>query len=88
MEASDVLPDDLVFMGQPGFLDEKRVLAAVGEDPGEEECRHVLLGSDDLGPRAEVTYPPGTAVTPRVLPLDDGTWLTFDDDTVHRWRTG
>ncbi|MFD9035810.1 hypothetical protein ACFVZW_32400 [Streptomyces sp. NPDC059567] len=88
VEASDVLPDGLVFMGQPGFLDEGRVLAAVGEDPWEEECRHVLLGADDLGLRAEVTYPPDTAVTTRALPLGDGTWLTFDDDTVHRWRTG
>jgi hypothetical protein len=86
--AADVLPDDLVFMGQPGFLDEERVLAAVGEDPWEEECRHVLLGSDDLRGRVEVTYPPGTEVTTRALPLGDGTWLTFDNDTVRRWRIG
>lgn len=73
-------------MGQPGFLDGARVLAAVGEDPWEEECRHVLLGADDLSPRAEVTYPPGAEVSTRALPLGDGTWLTFDGDTVHRWR--
>ncbi|WP_405869952.1 hypothetical protein OHB11_00850 [Streptomyces zaomyceticus] len=83
-----VLPDELVFMGQPGFLDEERVLVAVGEDPWEEECRHALLGADDLRLRAEVTYPPGIEVTDRTLPLGDGTWLTFDGDTVRRWRTG
>ncbi|MFD9245771.1 hypothetical protein ACFV0D_28355 [Streptomyces sp. NPDC059556] len=87
-KAAVVLPDGLVFMGQPGFLDEGRVLAAVGEDPWEEECRHALLGADDLRLRAEVTYPPGTGVKTRTLPLGDGTWLTFDDDTVRRWRTG
>ncbi|MFB7833733.1 hypothetical protein [Streptomyces sp. NPDC056056] len=87
-KAAVVLPDELVFMGQPGFLDEERILAPVGEDPWEEECRHVLLGADDLRLRAEVTYPPGTGVTARTLPLGDGTWLTFDDDTVRRWRTG
>ncbi|MFB7369952.1 hypothetical protein ACFC0D_08940 [Streptomyces sp. NPDC056222] len=87
VEAADALPEDLVFMGQPGFLDEGRILAAVGEDPWEEECRHVLLGADDLRPRAEVMYPPGTEVTTRTLPLGDGTWLTFDDDTAHRWHT-
>ncbi|MFD7569854.1 hypothetical protein ACFV6U_04870 [Streptomyces sp. NPDC059810] len=87
-KAAVVLPDEHVFMGQPGFLDEGRVLAAVGEDPWEEGCRHVLLGASDLHLRAEVTYPPGTGVTARTLPLGDGTWLTFDDDTVRRRRTG
>ncbi|MEU7390467.1 hypothetical protein [Streptomyces tanashiensis] len=86
--ADDVLPDDLVFMGRPGFLDATRVLAAVGEDPWEEECRHVLLDAVDLRPRAEVTYPTGGEPVSRVLPLGDGTWLTFDGDTVNRWRTG
>ncbi|MFF9850833.1 hypothetical protein [Streptomyces litmocidini] len=41
-----------------------------------------------LRPRAEVTYPPGVGVASRVLPLGDGTWLTFDGDTVRRRRTG
>ncbi|MFF5922527.1 hypothetical protein ACFY8C_29955 [Streptomyces flavochromogenes] len=87
-EAAEVLSDGLVFMGQPGFLDEERVLAAVGEDPWEEECRHLLLGAADLRPRAEVTYPPGIEVTARAVALGDGTWLTFDGDTVRRWRIG
>ncbi|MEU1231513.1 hypothetical protein [Streptomyces sp. NPDC005828] len=87
-EAGDVLPGDLVFMGRPGFLDETRVLAAVGEDPWEDECRHVLLDAVELRPLAEITYPPGIEPEPRVLPLGDGTWLTFDGDTVRRWRTG
>ncbi|MEU0402990.1 hypothetical protein ABZ318_22660 [Streptomyces sp. NPDC006197] len=88
MKADDVLPDGLVFTGRPGFLDEARVLAPVGEGPWEEECRHFLLDAVDLRPRAEVAYPPGVEVASRVLPLGDGTWLTFDGDTVRRWRTG
>ncbi|WP_225800798.1 hypothetical protein [Streptomyces sp. NK15101] len=87
VEADDVLPDGLVFMGRPGFLDEARVLAPVGEDPWEEGCRHFLLDAVDLRPRAEVTYPPGVDVVSRVLPLGDGTWLTFDGDAVRRRRT-
>ncbi|MFE7516453.1 hypothetical protein ACFU8I_35270 [Streptomyces sp. NPDC057540] len=86
--ADDVLPDGLVFLGRPGFLDATRVLAAVGEDPWEEECRHVLLDATDLRPRAGITYPRGGEPVSRVLPLGDGTWLTFDGDTVRRWRTG
>ncbi|MFD8205184.1 hypothetical protein ACFV2S_02045 [Streptomyces sp. NPDC059695] len=70
------------------FLDATRVLAAVGEDPWEEECRHVLLDATDLRPRAGITYPRGGEPVSRVLPLGDGTWLTFDGDTVRRWRTG
>ncbi|KQX51007.1 MULTISPECIES: hypothetical protein [unclassified Streptomyces] len=86
-KAAEVLADDLVFMGRPGFLDGERVLTAAGEDPWEEECRHLLLDATDLRPRAEITYPPGAAVTSRTLPLGDGTWLTFAEDTIQRWRT-
>ncbi|MEV5441894.1 hypothetical protein AB0N23_05000 [Streptomyces sp. NPDC052644] len=84
VDASDVLPDGLLFMGQAGFLDHARVLAAAGEEPWSDVSRHFLLSATDLSVLAEVHYP--TTVSTMPVPLGDGTWLTTDGDTVHRWR--
>lgn len=84
VDASDVLPDGLVFMGRPGFLDDDRVLAAVGEETWSDESRHFILSATDLHPVAEVRYP--TTIPGLPVALGDGTWLTADGDTVHRWR--
>jgi hypothetical protein len=84
VDASDVLPDGLAFTGRAGFLDHDRVLAAAGEEPWSEKSRHFILSAKDLHPVAEIRYP--TPVDGLPLPIGDGTWLTTDGDTVHRWR--
>ncbi|MFJ8649356.1 hypothetical protein ACIRNI_24940 [Streptomyces sp. NPDC093546] len=84
VETSDVLPDALVFMGRPGYVDGDRILAAAGEDPWGEEARHFILDAETLTVRGEVHYPDAVDCLP--VPLGDGTWLTLHGDTVRRWR--
>ncbi|MFI1824830.1 hypothetical protein ACH41E_00010 [Streptomyces sp. NPDC020412] len=84
--AARVLPDELVFVGRPGFLDGTRILAAAGEDLWAEEARHFVLDAASLEPIAELDY--AGAGDPAPLPLGDGTWLTVEGDSVRRWSTG
>ncbi|MER6994867.1 hypothetical protein [Streptomyces sp. NPDC000410] len=86
VDAADVLPEDLRFVGySPGFLDTDRVLAAIAEDQDSEDNRHLILNGRTLQPVAELDYPGASSFDP--LALGDGTWLTMDGDTVQRWRT-
>ncbi|MET9953979.1 hypothetical protein ABZ135_20835 [Streptomyces sp. NPDC006339] len=72
-----------------GFLDGATVLATSGieyeEDP--EEYGTWLLDARTLEIRGRVRYPEGRTDS-QVLPLGDGTWLTYDRaaGTVHRWE--
>ncbi|MFI6285509.1 hypothetical protein ACIBCM_12240 [Streptomyces sp. NPDC051018] len=81
--AAEVLPDDLVFAGLPGFLEGVHILTAAGEDAWAEETRHFVLDATTLRPVTELDYA-GTG-GPSPLPLGDGTWLTTEGDTVRRW---
>ncbi|MEU0405853.1 hypothetical protein ABZ318_37770 [Streptomyces sp. NPDC006197] len=84
IEASEILPEDWVFVGYtPGFVDDKRILVVAAEEQWAEEGIHLLLDAHTLRPLAELDYPqtPGVAA----VPLGDGTWLTHDGGTVRRW---
>lgn len=85
VEAEEVLPDDLRFVGyRTGFLDTDRVLVAVAEEEESEENCHLTLDGYTLQPLAELDYP-GTACFDPIA-LGDGTWLTVEGDVVRRWR--
>ncbi|MFJ8646422.1 hypothetical protein ACIRNI_09885 [Streptomyces sp. NPDC093546] len=87
VDAEDVLPEDLIFVGyRPGFLDKDRVLVAVAEEQDSDENRHLVLDGHTLQPAAELDYPGTECFDP--LALGDGTWLTVEDGTVRRWRSG
>ncbi|MFG2622913.1 hypothetical protein ACGFXC_35410 [Streptomyces sp. NPDC048507] len=62
-----------------GFVDADTVIAPTAED-------HWLLDARTLEVRGRVAYPGGPA-TGHVLPLGDGTWLTYDGTsrTLGRW---
>ncbi|MFI0732969.1 hypothetical protein ACH4S9_28780 [Streptomyces sp. NPDC021225] len=86
VEAKDVLPDGLRFVGfRPGFLDRDRVLVAVAEEQWSPEAWHLICDGHTLVPLAEVGYPGTGCLDP--LALGDGTWLTAHGDTVRRWRS-
>ncbi|MFF9066502.1 hypothetical protein ACF09E_14225 [Streptomyces sp. NPDC014891] len=86
IEAGEVLPEDWVFVGYtPGFLDDKRILVVAAEEQWAEEGTHLLLDGRTLRPLAELDYPQTPGVT--AVPLGDGTWLTYDEETVQRWTT-
>lgn len=86
VEAKDVLPDGLRFVGyRPGFLDRDRVLVAVAEEQWSPEARHLICDGHTLLPLAEFDYPGTGCLDP--LALGDGTWLTAHGDTVRRWRS-
>ncbi|MCK1821903.1 PQQ-like beta-propeller repeat protein [Streptomyces sp. XM83C] len=83
-DAGDVLPQGLRFLGRhPGFLDDRRLLVAVGRDPDRPSDHHLLLDATTLRPAGELRYP-GTEC-PDPLPLGDGTWLTLHGDVARRW---
>ncbi|WP_405603669.1 PQQ-like beta-propeller repeat protein [Streptomyces sp. NBC_01410] len=65
VDAEDVLPEDLRFVGyRPGFLDADRVLAAIAEDQDAVANRHLILDGRTLQPVAELDYPARAASTP------------------------
>ncbi|MCX4986821.1 hypothetical protein [Streptomyces sp. NBC_00572] len=86
VEAGAVLPPDRMFIGYtPGFVDDRRILVVTAEEQWAEEGIHLLLDARTLRPLAELDYPRPPGVT--AVPLGDGTWLTYDEDTVRRWTT-
>ncbi|MGW6739326.1 hypothetical protein ACWGDX_01055 [Streptomyces sp. NPDC055025] len=86
IEASDVLPDERVFVGYtPGFVDDERILVVTAEEQWAEEGTHLLLDARTLRPLAELDYPQTPGVT--AVPLGDGTWLIRNEETVQRWTT-
>ncbi|MFC9133309.1 hypothetical protein ACFT4A_41600 [Streptomyces sp. NPDC057099] len=70
--------------GDSGFVDDSRVIAAVGEEWWTEETEHFLF--DVAGPtvRHRVRYPFPVGRDPKAL--GDGTWITVNGAEVHRWR--
>lgn len=85
--AEAVLPDSLVF-DLPGLLDPARVITAGVEYLGGDASRHFVLDAPLTTPypgtATELRYPFPGRLPP--LALSDGTWLTTDGDTIHRWR--
>ncbi|MFD8147059.1 hypothetical protein [Streptomyces sp. NPDC059708] len=71
-----------------GFVDADTVIASV---PDEDEfpllAGHRLLDARTMEERGRLSYPAGTSATGPVLPLGDGTWLTYDGatGTLNRW---
>ncbi|MPY57154.1 hypothetical protein [Streptomyces spongiae] len=72
--------------GDSGFVDDSRVIAAVGEESWSEETEHFLLGVEDLTVHHRVRYPFPVGLDPKAL--GDGTWITSNGTDVHRWRIG
>ncbi|MEW1656138.1 hypothetical protein [Streptomyces sp. NPDC093707] len=69
--------------GDSGFVDDSRVIVAVGEEWWSEETEHFLLDAGDLTVRHRVRYPFPDGLDPKAL--GDGTWITADGDVVQRW---
>ncbi|MFI1303879.1 hypothetical protein [Streptomyces sioyaensis] len=70
--------------GDSGFVDDSRVIAAVGEDWCSEETEHFLLDGEDLTVLHRIRYPFPIGPDPKAL--GDGTWITSNGTDVHRWR--
>ncbi|MEW1635178.1 hypothetical protein AB0469_13975 [Streptomyces sp. NPDC093801] len=71
-----------------GFVDAGTVIASVPDDDEFPDLAgHWLLDARTLRKRGRVSYPAGSATARHLLPLGDGTWLTWDDgtQTLNRW---
>ncbi|MFH7599667.1 hypothetical protein WDV06_31895 [Streptomyces racemochromogenes] len=71
-----------------GFVDADTVIVSVSDcEEFPALAGHRLLDARTLEERGRVSYPDGAADGSGVLPLGDGTWLTYDDaaQTLHRW---
>lgn len=70
--------------GDCGFVDDSRVIAAVGEEWWSEETEHFLLDVAGLTVRHRIRYPSPIGLDPKAL--GDGTWITAEGDEICRWR--